>query len=122
MQQLRLRNITPDPVKSEEDRVSCTPKKKYGSFCGRTCVVLATAGIIGSLYYLVNYYGSSDKLNIPTCFNATQYTQKTGFSAPNEHDLYCTYSDHNLPKQMADLVRALESAVRTFIKSQIRPF
>ena len=45
MQQLRLRNITPDPVKSEEDRVSCTPKKKYGSFCGRTCVVLATAGI-----------------------------------------------------------------------------
>lgn len=82
------------------------PHKKNGSFCGRTCVVLATAGILGSLYLLANCYSSDDQHNFPTYYNATQFTNKTGFPAPNEYDLYCTYSDQNLPRQMADFVSA----------------
>ena len=107
MQQLRLRNSSPNFDQLKEVGVSRAPRENKGNFHGRTCIVLATAGVIGSLFYLMNCYGSSDELhNTQACFNATQYTQKTGLSAPNEHDLYCTYSNHNLPKQMADLVSA----------------
>ena len=108
MQQLRLRNTTPNFEQLEEGGVGRAPQeKKTGSFCGRTCIVLAAAGVIGSLFYLVNCCDSSDEgLGTRGCFHATQYTQKTGLSAPNKHDLYCTYADQNLPKQMSELVSA----------------
>lgn len=107
MEQLRLRNSTPTFEQLEEGGVSRAPREKKGSFCGRTCIVLAAAGVIGSLFYLVNCCDSSDEhLNTQTCFNATQYTQKTGLPAPNEHDLYCTYADQDLPRQMSELVSA----------------
>lgn len=106
MQQLRLRNsITNFPP--EDGGVRRAPREKTGRFCGRTCIVLAAAGVIGSLFYLVNCCNPSDELlDNQNCFNATQYTQKTGLSAPGEHDLYCTYSNQDLPKQMAELVSA----------------
>ena len=87
-----------------------TAHNKSSKFYGRTCVALAAAGLIGSLYYLSSWQNSVQATSLDgradtlTCFNASQFTNITGVPAPNESDVYCTYPDQNIPGQMAELV------------------
>lgn len=112
MRELHLRVGTLEGKPLEEvGRRDDTVQNKSSKFYGRTCVALATAGLIGSLYYLSNWQNSVQATSLDgragtlTCFNATQFTNFTGVAAPNESDIYCTYPpDQHIPRQMAELV------------------
>ena len=111
MQEPQLRVGAPEGKPLEEiGRRDDTLHNKSCKFYGRTCVALAAAGLIGSLYHMSYWQngvlgtsldGRADTL---TCFNASQFTNITGVPAPNESDVYCTYPDQNIPEQMAELV------------------
>ena len=111
MQQMYLRVSTPECKPLEEGGWrDDTVHNKSSKFYGRTCVALAAAGLIGSLYYMSNWQNSVQAISpdgragTMACFNASQFTNITGVPALNESDVYCTYPDQNIPEQMAELV------------------
>lgn len=111
MQEMYLRVGTPECKPLEEGGWrDDTVHNKSSKFYGRTCVALAAAGLIGSLYYMSNWQNSVQAISpdgragTMACFNASQFTNITGVPALNESDVYCTYPDQNIPEQMAELV------------------
>ena len=91
-----------------------SPQNKTRAFSSRACVVaLATVsavGFMGAVYYLVTSQSSvrqsslSERAGTPICFNPSQYTYGTGMHTPDNNDIYCTYPDQRLPRQMVELV------------------
>lgn len=89
-------------------------QNKTRAFSSRTCLVaLAVGSVIGTmaaLYYLASSQSSvqqsslSERLITPGCLNVGQFTSFTGIHPFNDNDIYCTYPDKTLPRQMAELV------------------
>ena len=110
MQEPHLRANTPDYERLEKRDRRGIVHNKFSKFYGRTCVALVAAGLVGSVYYLSSWQSRVQetslhgRLNTSSCFDASQFTNKTGMRAPNEGDLYCIYPDQNIPGQMAGLV------------------
>ena len=118
MQNINYRaNVTSHPSSLAEcgqisDNIS--PQNKCRAFSSRACVVALAAvsavGFIGAAYYLVSSQSSvqqlplSERAGTRICFNSSQYTSDTGMHTPDNNDIYCTYPDQGLPRQMAELV------------------
>ena len=88
MQQMYLRVSTPECKPLEEGGWrDDTVHNKSSKFYGRTCVALAAAGLIGSLYYMSNWQNSVQAISpdgragTMACFNASQFTNITGVPA-----------------------------------------
>ncbi len=90
-----------------------SPQNKTVAFSSRTCAALALGSavvIVGTMYCLANSQSItpqlplSERLNTPTCLNASQFMSSTSIPASNENGIYCTYPDQILPRQMTELI------------------
>ena len=91
-----------------------SPQNKTRAFSNRARVVALAAvsavSFIGAVYYLASSQSSvqqlplSERAGTPICFYSCQCTSGNGTFTPDNNDIYCSYPDQKLPRQMADLV------------------